>query len=69
MKKDIHTEHCCSLHGCKYGEDAHCSVVSGSKPQSFPCEHCVGYNPNDPDNVQRGIDQEFIQIQIELSRL
>ena len=47
--KDVHTEHCCENCGCKYGEDMPeispvddepiimCSVVSGRKPQSFPC--------------------------------
>lgn len=50
-KKDVHTEHCCKIHGCKYGEDktielddgsshVECSVVSGRKIQSFPCEQC-----------------------------
>ena len=43
-KKDVHTEHCCALCGCKYGEDREeydgfkgCSVVNGAKKQSFPC--------------------------------
>ena len=40
VKKDIHTEHCCVEHGCKYGEDDFCSVVNKLKPQSFPCELC-----------------------------
>lgn len=40
-QKDVHTEHCCILHGCKYGEeDYHCTVVSGRKPQSHPCQSC-----------------------------
>lgn len=38
-KKDVHTEHCCKYHGCKYGEEE-CSVVTGLKEQSFPCERC-----------------------------
>src|ERR1051326_5825602 len=47
--KDFHTEHCCSIHGCKYGyEDPDlkhlhgksCSVESGQKQQSYPCEYC-----------------------------
>jgi hypothetical protein len=38
-KKDVHTEHCCAEHGCKYGENA-CTVKSGDKKQSFPCEIC-----------------------------
>lgn len=39
--RDVHTEHCCSVHGCKYG-DAGCTVASGQKKQSFPCEFCSG---------------------------
>lgn len=37
--KDVHTEHCCKDHGCKYGEDDQCSVMQGRK-QSYPCEQC-----------------------------
>lgn len=39
MKKDVHTEHCCVLHGCKYG-DEDCPVVTKIKPQSYRCERC-----------------------------
>lgn len=45
--KDVHTEHCCSTHGCKYSlqrthalQRTPCTVVSGEKPQSHPCEYC-----------------------------
>lgn len=37
--KDVHTEHCCSKHGCKYGDKA-CPVATGKKKQSYPCEIC-----------------------------
>jgi hypothetical protein len=39
-EKDVHTEHCCKAHGCKYGDGQLCPVESGAKPQSFPCEAC-----------------------------
>lgn len=39
MIKDVHTEHCCAKHGCKYSHND-CPVVTGQKPQSFPCEDC-----------------------------
>ena len=39
MSKDVHTEHCCYRHGCKYGKDD-CPVEMGDKEQSFPCEQC-----------------------------
>ncbi len=38
---DVHTEHCCLTHGCKYGNvDNECTVVSGEEKQSYPCENC-----------------------------
>lgn len=39
FKKDVHTEHCCVIHGCKYG-NTKCTVVTRKKPQSFICEDC-----------------------------
>lgn len=38
--RDVHTEHCCIHHGCKYGKDPVCSVMTEAKRQSFPCEDC-----------------------------
>ncbi len=39
---DVHTEHCCIVHGCKYGDDSTtCSVTTGRKKQSFMCENCT----------------------------
>ena len=37
--KDVHTEHCCKFHGCKYGH-ADCTVETGAKRQSHACESC-----------------------------
>lgn len=37
--KDVHTEHCCEQHYCKYGDDD-CTVTTGKKRQSYPCEMC-----------------------------
>lgn len=41
---DVHTEHCCVHHGCKYAydfkDDGACSVRNGTKKQSYPCEVC-----------------------------
>jgi hypothetical protein len=39
--RDVHTEHCCARHGCKYGDDKTCPVVLKKKTQSYPCENCV----------------------------
>lgn len=42
--KDVHTEHCCVIHGCKYGareyRDTDCPVETGKKKQSHACERC-----------------------------
>ena len=43
--KDVHTEHCCWVHGCKYG-DPNCTVILNVAKQSFPCEECP-----DPDTL------------------
>ena len=43
-KRDVHTEHCCVTHGCKYSQ-ADCPVVSGMKKQTHPCEDCVDDTP------------------------
>ncbi len=37
--RDVHTEHCCKKHGCKYN-DEDCTVTTGKKLQSDPCEEC-----------------------------
>lgn len=37
--RDAHTEHCCRVHGCKYG-NVSCTVESGEKPASFRQECC-----------------------------
>jgi hypothetical protein len=43
---DVHTEHCCLKHGCKYRDDD-CTVVTGKAPQSFKCETCL-WEEEDP---------------------
>jgi hypothetical protein len=39
-QKDVHTEHCCLRHGCKYGDIDECTVVLGIRVQSYFCELC-----------------------------
>jgi hypothetical protein len=41
--RDVHAEHCCVLHGCKYGDDD-CPVATKQKKQSFVCETCSMYD-------------------------
>ena len=42
--------HCCDLHGCKYGYED-CPVVEGIQKQAYPCEDCglseTGYYDNE----------------------
>lgn len=35
----VHAAHCCSRHGCKYG-NAECPVARGAVKQDYPCEAC-----------------------------
>ncbi len=40
--EDVHTEHCCAFHGCKYGNSQKdCTVEEGKLTQSYPCETCT----------------------------
>lgn len=50
----VHTEHCCSKHGCKYG-DEDCPVFTGRKSQSSPCELCDLYGELEPEIVRVGL--------------
>lgn len=68
----VHGSHCCSLHGCKYG-DRDCPVVAGLEAQLYPCEeceHCAGseivYSLNDRIDYQFKNDYDTF---IELVRL
>jgi hypothetical protein len=36
---DVHTQHCCIIHGCNYRDDD-CTVTKKLSTQSFPCEYC-----------------------------
>jgi len=36
---DVHTRHCCLVHGCKYDNDD-CTVVTGKEAQEYLCECC-----------------------------
>ena len=36
---DVHSSHCCTRCGCKYGND-NCTVVLGTEEQEYPCEDC-----------------------------
>ena len=36
---DVHTRHCCIIHGCKYGDET-CTVVTKKETQEGICEDC-----------------------------
>jgi len=44
---DVHTEHCCARHGCKYSSED-CTVTTGKAAQSYPCEYCTSWNSGWP---------------------
>lgn len=48
--KDVHTEHCCAKHGCKYC-DEDCTVVTGKLKQSYDCEQCW-WEKDDPQCIR-----------------
>lgn len=48
-QKDVHTEHCCIAHGCKYCDDD-CPVWLGYKQQSYLCESCTCWDDPDADH-------------------
>lgn len=56
--KDVHTEHCCIHHGCKYGKDDTCTVMTEQAPQSFPCEAC-GFPEFKMEQALKWIVQQF----------
>ena len=58
--KDAHTEHCCSTHGCKYG-DPGCPVLNQKKEQSYPCEWC--------DDAKKERDKALAPIIKDLNKL
>lgn len=51
MDKNVHTEHCCAKHGCKYS-DTDCPVFSGKQKQSYPCEFCDDHEDGLEDRVK-----------------
>lgn len=43
---DVHKTHCCSEHGCKYGDEFY-PVFNGTVEQEYPCEECKPHMLND----------------------
>ena len=38
--QDVHTSHCCLEHGCKYGKDEVCTVMTKTAPADGSCWDC-----------------------------
>jgi hypothetical protein len=39
-KLEVHVQHCCNIHGCKYGKE-NCPVETNYRAQAHPCEQCT----------------------------
>jgi hypothetical protein len=48
---DVHTRHCCIVHGCKYDDDD-CTVVTGKETQEYLCECCSDDHDQAKDNLE-----------------
>ncbi len=65
-QKDVHTEHCCLIHGCKYGYDQfkcdkECTVATNKKQQSHPCEYCIEAKQDGDARMER-LDDKLVKI-------
>jgi hypothetical protein len=66
-QKDIHTEHCCIKHGCKYGDSDHeCTVTSGRGKQSKPCMVCIDLEEEQENrkNIMLGFPELAAQVEM-----
>lgn len=57
MIKDVHTDHCCKIHGCKYG-NSDCTVTTGRGKQEYPCESC-----RDHEHAHRACNDRITKLQ------
>ncbi len=58
-KYGVHQTHCCSIHGCKYG-DYECPVEKGIIKQDYPCESCSEGDKHTLFGKGDGIDGEYL---------
>jgi hypothetical protein len=61
FSKDVHTEHCCVRHGCRYG-DENCSIVRKQKKQSYDCEICDSVGQEREEWIERLISEGYTVI-------
>lgn len=63
----VHINHCCVLHGCKYG-DENCPVVGRQVEQEYLCEQC-GEELENPILETNEIESELYWLKTRLSKL
>jgi hypothetical protein len=61
-----HVEHCCVLHGCKYGH-ADCPVAACEAVQAYPCERCDLWEPGESYEFQIEYYKESLQKWVQLA--
>jgi len=64
MIKDVHTEHCCLKHGCKYGDDD-CTVTTKRAAQSFRCEYCYDDEQEFKNEAMGALEGNYLKELIE----
>lgn len=52
MSVNVHANHCCILHGCKYA-DPNCPVVREEIDQRFSCPDCWDLGIDNVDEVRK----------------
>lgn len=53
----VHEGHCCSEHGCKYGDDK-CPVALKETVQEYPCPECILDTPTRTDLEAIGVNNK-----------
>jgi hypothetical protein len=43
----VHNSHCCEFHGCKYGDETNCPVVTQVTKQLYMCDECHSLEQED----------------------
>lgn len=55
MASNVHTTHCCVLHGCKYC-DEDCPVANGLQEQEYSCDDCAPYMRTSKQHLYIDVD-------------
>ena len=63
----VHQNHCCKIHGCKYGEKD-CPVVQGTITQAYLCEDCPELN-DQVQNVEMSLKELKLNLELKNAAL